>query len=100
MFNPLTLEDMVGVVAARLKELDDLVADRHELSLHFDDEAAAWLANEGFDPAYGARPLRRLIQRAVMNPLAEKLLAGDVVPGDTIDITTTSSGALMLTALR
>jgi len=82
VFNSLTPESMRGVVYARVGELQTLLKERHELELVLDPAAAEWLAVEGFDLAYGARPLRRLVQRAILNPLAAELLEGTVVPGE------------------
>lgn len=80
VFNSLTPETMRGVVDARVRELRALLKERHELELDLDPDAVEWLSREGFDLAYGARPLRRLIQRAILNPLAAELLEGTVVP--------------------
>ena len=55
-----------------------------------DDTAAAWLADKGYDPAYGARPLKRVIQKQVQDPLAEKILLGDITDGDHVEV---SSGS-------
>ena len=82
VFNSLTPESMRGVVDARVGELQTLLKERHELELVLDPAAAEWLAVEGFDLAYGARPLRRLVQRAILIPLAAELLEGTVVPGE------------------
>ena len=81
VFNSLTPETMRGVVDARLVELKELLEERHGMPLLIEDDATEWLAVEGFDLAYGARPLRRLIQRSILNPLAAALLEGGVKPG-------------------
>ena len=87
VFNSLTPETMRGVVDARVRELKALLKDRHELELELEPEAVDWLSTEGFDIAYGARPLRRLVQRAILNPLAAELLEGSVVPeGGTVRV--------------
>lgn len=87
VFNSLTPETMRGVVDARVRELKDLLQDRHNLELELEPDAVEWLAREGFDLAYGARPLRRLVQRAILNPLAAELLEGTVVPeGGTVRV--------------
>merc|ERR1712146_91187 len=80
VFNSLTPETMRGVVDARVRELRELLKERHDLELELEPDAVEWLSREGFDLAYGARPLRRLIQRAILNPLAAELLEGTVVP--------------------
>lgn len=87
VFNSLTPESMRGVVDARVRELKALLMGRHNLELELDPDAVEWLAREGFDLAYGARPLRRLVQRAILNPLAAELLEGTVVPeGGTVRV--------------
>merc|ERR1711968_101621 len=80
VFKSLTPETMRGVVDARVRDLKALLQDRHNLSLELDADAVEWLSEEGFDLAYGARPLRRLVQRSILNPLAAELLEGSVVP--------------------
>ncbi|MEM8803481.1 MAG: ATP-dependent chaperone ClpB, partial [Pseudomonadota bacterium] len=65
------------------------------ISLNLDDAAKTWLADEGYDPVYGARPLRRVIQRSLQNELAEMLLAGDVGEGDTVEVSAGSDGLIV-----
>ena len=60
-----------------------------------DDEAKAWLAEEGYDPVFGARPLKRVIQRALQDPLAEMLLGGDIKDGDTVPVSAGSEGLII-----
>ena len=57
------------------------------LALEVSDEALDWLGKAGFDPVYGARPLKRAIQQSLENPLAQKILAGDYAPGDSVAVT-------------
>ena len=64
-----------------MERLQKLLVDR-KLTLELDDTARTWLANKGYDPAYGARPLKRVIQKEVQDPLAEQILAGSVKDGD------------------
>ena len=71
--------------------MGERLTDRR-LTLRVSDEARAWLAREGFDPVYGARPLRRLVQREIGDRLARALLAGDVRDGDTVVIGRTDDG--------
>jgi ATP-dependent Clp protease ATP-binding subunit ClpB len=63
--------------------------------LSLDADARAWLADEGYDPVFGARPLKRVIQRALQNPLAERLLAGDIKDGEIIEVTVGAEGLLI-----
>ena len=62
------------------------------MRLQMSADAKAWLVNKGFDPAYGARPLRRLVQTAIGDPLAKEILAGAVHDGDTVEISTAADG--------
>jgi ATP-dependent Clp protease ATP-binding subunit ClpB len=76
---------MTGIVEIQLKRLEQLLADR-KMTLELDDKAKTWLANAGYDPVYGARPLKRVIQRELQNPLAGLILEGRLVPGETIRV--------------
>ncbi|MES0883527.1 ATP-dependent chaperone ClpB [Roseibium sp. SCP14] len=89
LFHRLQRSQMAGIVSIQLERLRDLLSDR-KITLNLDDSALGWLAQKGYDPAYGARPLKRVIQKDVQDPLAEKLLAGDVLDGQTVDV---SAGA-------
>ena len=91
LFHRLKRTDMRAIVAIQLKRLEALLEDR-KIHLVFDDDATTWLANKGYDPAYGARPLKRVIQREVQDPLSEMLLAGEVGDGATVNVTTGGSG--------
>jgi ATP-dependent Clp protease ATP-binding subunit ClpB len=68
---------------ARLQKL----LDDRKITLKLDEAARTWLANSGYDPAYGARPLKRVIQKSVQDALAERLLAGEISDGDTVRLT-------------
>ena len=85
IFKPLTREDLGGIVEIQLRHVSDLLADRG-LKLEISPAAREWLANAGYDPEFGARPLKRVIQREVQDPLALKILSGDFREGDTIKI--------------
>jgi ATP-dependent Clp protease ATP-binding subunit ClpB len=85
LFHRLKREQMTVIVDIQIGRLQKLVADR-KLKLELDDAARTWLANRGYDPAYGARPLKRVIQRSVQDPLAEQILAGRIRDGDTVRI--------------
>ena len=86
LFRRLSRDDMVGIVDIQLAQLEKLLEDR-KVALDIDAEAKKWLANAGYDPVYGARPLKRVIQRELQNPLAEKILAGEIRDGDTVRVT-------------
>ena len=83
MFRSLTREQMDFIVGIQMKNLEKLLAAK-ELSIELTDLARGFLADRGYDPVYGARPLKRVIQREVQNELAKLLLAGEFSPGDTI----------------
>ena len=75
-----------AIVDIQLKRLEKLLDDR-KITLELDQEAIDWLADKGYDPAYGARPLKRVIQKELQDPLAEKILLGDILDGSTVKVT-------------
>ncbi|HET6764879.1 MAG TPA: ATP-dependent chaperone ClpB [Longimicrobiaceae bacterium] len=83
VFRPLGMEQLTHIVRIQLKRLESLLADR-KITLQVTDAARELIAEEGYDPAYGARPLKRAIQRLVQNPLAMRVLEGDFGDGDTV----------------
>jgi ATP-dependent Clp protease ATP-binding subunit ClpB len=85
LFHRLQRSEMGKIVDIQMKRLDKLLADR-KIKVELDDAGRTWLANRGYDPAYGARPLKRVIQRHVQDPLAEQILAGRIKDGDTVRI--------------
>jgi ATP-dependent Clp protease ATP-binding subunit ClpB len=85
LFRRLAREDMAAIVDIQLHRLRELLADR-KITLDLDRSAMDWLANEGYDPIYGARPLKRVIQRSLQNPLASLLLEGAIHEGETVHI--------------
>jgi ATP-dependent Clp protease ATP-binding subunit ClpB len=85
VFEPLGREEIAQIVEIQLRHLERRLAER-KLHIVLTDAAREYLADKGYDPSYGARPLKRLIQREVQDPLAMKLLAGEVREGDTIEI--------------
>ncbi len=87
LFDPLTVEELARIVELHVAELSNRLRDRR-LSLEVTDGARAWLAMSGFDPAYGARPLRRLVQREIGDRLAKEILAGEISDGDTVLVDT------------
>lgn len=92
MFEPLSEELLRGIVDIQLRGLTERLAARR-LTLQVSDSAKSWLADRGYDPAYGARPLRRTIQQAIGDKLAKKLLAGDIADGDTVHVDVADGGA-------
>ena len=94
LFHRLQRDQMVSIVDIQIARLQKLLADR-KLKLELDDSARTWLANRGYDPTYGARPLKRVIQKSVQDPLAERILSGRIRDGDTVRITV-RGGALAI----
>ncbi|WP_299948036.1 ATP-dependent chaperone ClpB [uncultured Ruegeria sp.] len=94
IFDRLKREDMDGIVDIQMARLQKRLAAR-KIELVLDDGAKEWLANEGYDPVFGARPLKRVIQRALQNPLAEALLAGEIKDGETIPVTAGAEGLII-----
>lgn len=85
VFNNLAPATLENIVSIRLKEVDQRLHDKR-ITLSVSDEARRWLAKKGYEPAYGARPLNRLIQKRLLNPLASYLIEGKVKEGDTVDV--------------
>jgi ATP-dependent Clp protease ATP-binding subunit ClpB len=96
LFDPLTVEELSRIVELQVKELAERLKGRR-LNLEVTEGARAWLAVTGFDPAYGARPLRRLVQREIGDRLAKEILAGEIMDGDTVEVDT-APDLLQLTA--
>ena len=97
MFHPLTREELGGIVDIQVAGVSQRLTDRR-ITLDVTDSAREWLANTGYDPAYGARPLRRLVQTEVGDQLARMLLAGKVHDGDTVLVDQTGGEHLELSA--
>ncbi len=94
IFDRLSRSDMGAIVEIQLRRLEARLAGR-KITLSLDKPAKAWLANEGYDPVFGARPLKRVIQAHLQNPLAELILSGRVKDGETIVITAGASGLIL-----
>ena len=83
MFTKLTLDEMEQIVDLQLKELQSRLLE-NGVALELDPEARKWLASIGYDPAFGARPLRRALQKYIESPLSNLWLSDSLVPGDTV----------------
>ncbi len=94
LFQRLSRGDMGRIVTIQLKQLESLLAAR-SITLELDDAARDWLAEAGFDPVYGARPLKRVIQRQLQNPLATRILEGSVADGDRVVVSTDENGLVI-----
>jgi len=86
LFSRLGRAQMTAIVDIQMKELHKLLSERR-IQLHVDEAAKKWLADKGYDPVYGARPLKRVIQAELQNRLAEMLLQGDIIDGSLIEVT-------------
>ncbi|MEP3332044.1 ATP-dependent chaperone ClpB [Sedimentitalea sp.] len=94
IFDRLDRANMDGIVDIQLGLLKKRLAAR-KIALELDEAAKKWLADEGYDPVFGARPLKRVIQRALQNPMAEALLAGDIRDGDTVPVSAGAEGLII-----
>ena len=94
LFHRLRRDQMAAIVDIQIGRLAKLLVDR-KITLDLDDKARTWLANQGYDPAYGARPLKRVIQRTVQDPLAEQILGGKVKDGDKVKVTAKGEGLVV-----
>jgi ATP-dependent Clp protease ATP-binding subunit ClpB len=94
LFRRLQRADMAAIVEIQMQRLHTLLADR-KITLVLDKAATEWLGNEGYDPVYGARPLKRVIQRSLQNPLAGMILDGTIHDGETVHVTVGPDGLLI-----
>ena len=94
LFHRLKRTEMGAIVDIQMARLQKLLADR-KITLTLSDEARQWLADKGYDPAYGARPLKRVIQKALQDGLAELILAGEIGDGETVPVTV-EAGSLLI----
>ncbi|MBV9248865.1 MAG: ATP-dependent chaperone ClpB [Acetobacteraceae bacterium] len=94
LFRRLQRSDMAKIVNIQLQHLRALLADR-KIGLELDRIALEWLADEGYDSTYGARPLKRVIQRSLQNPLAQMILEGTIREGDTVHVSANSQGLII-----
>jgi ATP-dependent Clp protease ATP-binding subunit ClpB len=95
VFHQLGREQLRSIVDIQLRRFEQRLKER-ELSLHIDDAAKDLLGNLGYDPTYGARPLKRVIQRQLENPLAEQILSGKYLPGDSVLVTASANGEIKI----
>jgi ATP-dependent Clp protease ATP-binding subunit ClpC len=94
VFHELSEEQLKGIVDLMLKDLQKRLSE-HKVTIELTDKAKAWLAKEGYDPVYGARPLRRVIERNIENPLSSELLRGELKEGDVVRIDIDKEGKLV-----
>ena len=91
IFHSLDKKQIAAIVDIQLRRLEKRLADQH-LQLELDDSARAFLAKEGFDPQFGARPLKRAIQEFLLNPLASRLLEGKITPAAKLKVSAKTDG--------
>jgi ATP-dependent Clp protease ATP-binding subunit ClpB len=96
IFRQLTRDQIGRIIDVQLERLRSMLQERN-ISLALDDSARQLIAREGYDPMYGARPLKRAIQTHIQNPLAAKLLRGEIQPGQTVRVAATEGGGLGFT---
>ncbi len=94
LFRRLSRDNMTGIVEVQLQRLHKLLADR-QISLKLDEAAKTWLADTGYDSVYGARPLKRVIQRSLQDPLAQLLLQGRIKDGQELTVTADRDGLII-----
>jgi ATP-dependent Clp protease ATP-binding subunit ClpB len=93
LFKPLTMAEIQQIVELQLKNVQKLLAAKN-ITLEFTDDLKEWLAKAGFDPSFGARPLKRTIQKHVVNKLSEEILSGAITDGDSIEVTADERGGV------
>ncbi|MDH3474112.1 MAG: ATP-dependent chaperone ClpB [Rhodospirillales bacterium] len=94
LFHRLTRDQMTGIVEIQLGRLAAMLAER-KIAIRLDEPAKAWLADRGYDPVYGARPLKRVIQRELQNPLAGLILEGRIAEGDEVSVSAGAEGLVV-----
>jgi len=98
IFHPLTREQLAEIVDIQLRQVRQRLQERH-ITLQLTSRAKEWLAEHGYDPVFGARPLKRVIQRALLDPLATKMLRGEVRDGETVTVDVSPDGQLSIHTL-
>jgi ATP-dependent Clp protease ATP-binding subunit ClpC len=94
VFHPLNQEQIIQIVGLMVRDVHTRLTER-DITFDLTQDAERWLAREGFDPVYGARPLRRAIQRQLENPLARMVLSGEVQPGSHVVVDAGSDGLVL-----
>ena len=95
MFQPLDRTELAQIVDLQVQALDERLASRR-ISLEVTPDARTWLADHGFDPIYGARPLRRLVQKEIGDQLARAILSGEVRDGDSVTVDVLDDGLVLV----
>jgi len=99
LFRRLSRDDMKGIVVIQVEHLKRRLAER-KITIELDAAAMTWLANAGYDPVYGARPLKRVIQRELQNPLAQSILEGRIPDGSFVHVTSGEGGLVISETMR
>ncbi len=100
VFKPLTRNEIRSIVDLQLARIISRLKENNSLTLEVTERAKLFLADAGYDPLYGARPLKRTIQKYISNPLAEKVLAGNFGPGETVEVDIRESGKIEFTKVK
>lgn len=93
LFKPLTMQELRSIVSLQLQEVQKM-ASAKDITLAFSEELTTWLVQIGYDPAFGARPLKRTIQKYIVNGLSEKILSGSVAEGDSVEVGLSDRGGV------
>ncbi|MCK5572598.1 MAG: AAA family ATPase, partial [Bacteroidetes bacterium] len=96
VFRPLNRDDIRQVVDLQLARLEELL-QKKDISIHVNDDAKDWLAKLGYDPMFGARPLKRVIQKHIVNPFSQKILQGEFNEGDSVEVGLDQRGLIEFT---
>ena len=91
IFEKLSKKDLEGILDIQISSLNNLMNEKH-ISLELDSKAKSWLVEKGFDPVYGARPLRRVLQNHLQNPLAEKIITEEIKEGSEVKVSANDFG--------
>ncbi len=91
IFEKLSKKDLEGILDIQISSLNNLMNEKH-ISLELDSKAKSWLVEKGFDPVYGARPLRRVLQNHLQNPLAEKIINEEIQEGSEVKVSANDFG--------
>jgi ATP-dependent Clp protease ATP-binding subunit ClpB len=92
MFKPLLNEELRAIVDLQLNKIKEVLLKNNEIVLDVDNDAKDWIVKVGYDITFGARPLKRTIQKYVTNPLSEKIIGGEIASGDKVNVSIDESG--------
>ncbi len=99
MFKPLLSDELKKIVDLQIEKIKTMLHKNNEIILTVSEEAKEWLAKLGYDITFGARPLKRTIQNHITNALSEKIISGEILPGDKVNVTVDESGHFLFSRL-